>query len=485
MSATTFFAPSGVAILRRAAIARWVTYSSIGVADLFAFMAAGAMAVIVRYMFHAQYTPGDWLSFAPSLLVFFAVFGVVGLYPGIAVNPIEEFHRILRGSSIVFLLIIGATFFLRQGLMASRVVFVLAWTFTVVLVPVSRRLIRGWCALQAWWGIPTVIMGERESGIMMLNMLEGHPRLGLRPVALLIDSSRSKGDMLSSNSTVFAGDLSHATVLAPEFGKCYAVIAMPSTGSERVKQVFTEYANRYHRVLIIPDMFGITSLAVSARDICGILALEIEQKLCRRLSQIGKRAFDLVICSAVMLVFSPVFLVVWLAVRVTSRGPAFYGQQRIGRNERPFRVWKFRTMVVDADAVLEKHLEAEPALRLEWEQDHKLRKDPRVTPVGRLLRKCSLDELPQLWNVFYGEMSLVGPRPIVHSEIEKYGHIFLQYRRVTPGITGLWQISGRNNTTYERRIQIDDYYVRNWSLALDLYILLRTFKTVCFTEGAY
>jgi lipopolysaccharide/colanic/teichoic acid biosynthesis glycosyltransferase len=118
-------------------------------------------------------------------------------------------------------------------------------------------------------------------------------------------------------------------------------------------------------------------------------------------------------------------------------------------------------------------------------RDHKLRNDPRVTLIGKFLRKCSLDELPQIWNVFCGEMSLVGPRPIVQSEIEKYGHIFRQYKRVRPGITGLWQISGRNNTTYERRIQIDDYYVSNWSMSLDLYILLRTVRTVLITDGAY
>ena len=143
-------------------------------------------------------------------------------------------------------------------------------------------------------------------------------------------------------------------------------------------------------------------------------------------------------------------------------------------------------MVPNADQRLEQHLEKHPELREEWEKDHKLKNDPRVIPgVGQFLRKCSIDELPQLWNVLCGEMSLVGPRPIVTAEVEKYNDVFPLYLKVIPGITGLWQISGRNNTTYDRRIQLDAYYVRNWSPWLDLYILFRTVKTVLLREGAY
>ena len=485
MSTTTIFAPFEATELRTSSLARWLTYSSIGVADLSAFVAAGALAVMVRYVFHAEFTPGDWLTFTPCLLIFFSVFALAGLYPGIAISPIDEFRRILRASSIVFLLIIGATFFLREGLLASRIVFVLAWLFTILLVPVSRRLVRGWCALQPWWGIPTVIMGEQEAGTMMLNLLDGHPRIGLRPIALLLENSAGATEPLQIRRQVFTGDLIHAGALARFSGSCYAVIAMPSLGSERIKRIFNEHADQYSRVLIIPDLFGMSSLAVSAKDICGILALEVQQKLARKMPRLLKRVFDLAVCTAILIVLAPLLLALYVAVRLTSRGPAFYAQRRIGRDERPLYVWKFRSMVTNADAVLEEHLDRDPALRAEWELNHKLRVDPRVTTVGRLLRKSSLDELPQLWNVLCGEMSLVGPRPIVQSEVERYGQIFRQYRRVTPGITGLWQISGRNNTTYEHRTQIDDYYIRNWSVSLDLYILFRTLQTVFLSEGAY
>ena len=147
--------------------------------------------------------------------------------------------------------------------------------------------------------------------------------------------------------------------------------------------------------------------------------------------------------------------------------------------------WKFRSMVQNADDVLFEYLTNRPALRQEWERNHKLMRDPRITWIGRLLRHTSLDELPQLWNALRQEMSLVGPRPIVQEEIQRYGEDYLLYQKVRPGITGLWQVSGRNNVSYERRISLDSYYVRNWSIWLDLYVLARTIKVVLKGEGAY
>ena len=161
-----------------------------------------------------------------------------------------------------------------------------------------------------------------------------------------------------------------------------------------------------------------------------------------------------------------------------------FSHKRIGLGGRRFHAWKFRSMVPNAPQILQKYLDENPELRAEWELNQKLKNDPRITWIGKIIRRTSLDELPQLFNVFLGHMSLVGPRPIVDEEIRRYGQTFRQYLRVTPGITGLWQISGRNNTTYEERLAYDEYYVQNWSPWLDLYILLRTFKTVLLCEGA-
>ena len=198
-----------------------------------------------------------------------------------------------------------------------------------------------------------------------------------------------------------------------------------------------------------------------------------------------KRGMDLSIAAVGGLLILPLIGLICSLIKITSTGPIFYSQRRLGFGARHFQAWKFRTMVVNADEVLQDHLDTNVQLREEWARDHKLKNDPRVTWVGRWLRKTSLDELPQIWNVVLGQMSLVGPRPIVDAEVEKYGETFERYRRVVPGITGLWQISGRNNTTYQERVDLDSYYVRNWSPWLDLYILIRTIKVVLLREGAY
>lgn len=203
------------------------------------------------------------------------------------------------------------------------------------------------------------------------------------------------------------------------------------------------------------------------------------------LSQIVKRALDFGLVVAASFVAVPLMLMIGATIKLTSPGPIFYSQRRVGRNGNHFFAWKLRTMVVNADETLEQYLQTHPELREEWERDHKLKNDPRVTSIGHVLRKTSLDELPQLWNVFCGEMSLVGPRPIVDAEIKKYGEAYRCYSKVLPGITGLWQVSGRNNTTYEERVAFDDYYVRHWSLWMDTYILLKTVRVVLLREGAY
>ncbi len=200
---------------------------------------------------------------------------------------------------------------------------------------------------------------------------------------------------------------------------------------------------------------------------------------------IEKRVLDLILAVTVGILLLPCVVLIAVASKITSPGPLFYCQRRIGRGGRHFFAWKFRTMVCDADDVLQAYLKSDREARVEWEQDHKLKKDPRVTWIGRFLRQTSLDELPQLWNVVRGEMSLVGPRPIVDDEIPKYGDVFLDYKRVLPGITGLWQVSGRNNTTYDERVSLDAYYVGNWSVWLDLFILFCTIRVVLLREGAY
>ena len=200
--------------------------------------------------------------------------------------------------------------------------------------------------------------------------------------------------------------------------------------------------------------------------------------------QRSKRAFDLVASMVLIILFGPLLLLIALAVRCDG-GDALFGHRRIGAGGQTFRCWKFRSMVPDAEAVLADTLATDPAARAEWDKDFKLRNDPRVTPLGNFLRRSSLDELPQLFNVLKGEMSLVGPRPIVAAEVERYGQAMEEYRACKPGITGLWQVSGRNDVDYAERIELDRRYAWSWSLKGDVMILIRTLGVVARRSGAY
>jgi exopolysaccharide production protein ExoY len=192
----------------------------------------------------------------------------------------------------------------------------------------------------------------------------------------------------------------------------------------------------------------------------------------------AKRAIDLVIAGTAVLVMAPLLALVSLGVRLMLGGPVLYTQRRIGLGGRSFPCYKFRTMVLDADAVLRRHLEDDPEAAREWQETQKLKNDPRVTPFGHLLRKSSIDELPQLFNVLRGDMSCIGPRPVLAAELERYSAHANEYRSARPGLTGLWQVSGRNRLSYRDRVALDRLYVRRWSLGLDLVILLRTIPAV-------
>jgi Undecaprenyl-phosphate galactose phosphotransferase WbaP len=206
---------------------------------------------------------------------------------------------------------------------------------------------------------------------------------------------------------------------------------------------------------------------------------------CRKaLNAAVKRQLDLLGALVLAIVFSPLMLVI-LVMMHGSGGPVIYKHRRVGRDGRMFECLKFRTMVPNADQILRDLLERDPALKAEWVEDHKLRNDPRITQLGRFLRRTSLDELPQIWNVVRGEMSLVGPRPVVREELLRYGRNVGAYLAAKPGITGLWQVTGRNNTDYRRRVVLDTYYVRNQNLALDLFILVKTTGVVVRGKGAY
>jgi len=264
------------------------------------------------------------------------------------------------------------------------------------------------------------------------------------------------------------------------------VVALEANEQEAQDRVLRALSRSALNVIVVPParrlpLLGMETLHVFSHE---VLFLRAQNLLSRPLAMILKRSFDVLVSTLLLILLSPLFIVLVARIK-KGGGSAFFGHQRIGVNGDTFPCYKFRTMVQNSSEVLEKLLRENPAAREEWEREFKLRDDPRITGIGQLLRRTSLDELPQLWNVLRGEMSLVGPRPVVCDELKLYGEDVSYYLQVRPGMTGLWQVSGRNDVDYETRVALDAWYVRNWSLWTDIVILFKTVRVVLARDGAY
>jgi Undecaprenyl-phosphate galactose phosphotransferase WbaP len=451
-------------------------------ADLFALSTAGCVSVYLRLWLEGQFQPMLYWQLFPLLGLFIIAYATGGLYPGIAVSPVDELRWVSLSTTLIYLAL-GATLFLKQeGEIYSRGIFVTAWILSIVLVLLSRTVVRSLFSHKKWWGYPVMVLGAGRTGQMIVRSLKQRPGVGLKPVLILDDDPDKRGLV---HGTPIVGGLSMAPIYAKTRKIPYAIVAMPGVPRDRLLSILERYTNSFQHLIIIPDLFEFSSLWVSAKDMGGILGLQVRQKLLMPGPRFIKFSIDLMATLIGGTLLFPLLLVIAILVKLDSPGPVFYSQKRIGLGGQTFRAWKFRTMVQGADRVLQEYLDAHPDLREAWETDHKLKRDPRITRIGGFLRRTSLDELPQLWNILRGEMSLVGPRPIVEEEIARYGDKYNLFTRVIPGLTGLWQVSGRNNISYEERVSLDAYYVRNWSVWLDIYILLRTIWVVITGEGAY
>jgi Undecaprenyl-phosphate galactose phosphotransferase WbaP len=440
-------------------------------ADAVAVYLAAAVTVLARYALGGEFELSFYLRMSGVTALFLVAYAILGLYPNVVLHPVVELQGIFRGTTLTILLLGTMTFFVRDAEAYSRAVLLASWVLIMVAVWFGRVLLREYLSRCEWWGERTVILGAGSAGRTVAEMLRQRPSTGLRVVAVL-DDDAAKLDRIRDIAPV-AAPLSAAVTLADDFGVRCAIIAMPNVPGRQLAEIVERYGSRFHHVYIIPDLFGISSLGVDARELGGMLGVKVSHRLLHRTPQLCKRIVDIIAACAGAI------------IRLTSRGPALYGHQRVGARGETFTAWKFRTMINNSEEALRHHLAEHPELGDEWRRDQKLRNDPRITWIGRILRRTSFDELPQLWNVIRGEMSLVGPRPIVENEIERYGPRYSLYRRVRPGLTGLWQVSGRNNLSYAERVHLDEYYVRNWSIWLDLYILSRTIKVVVTGEGAY
>lgn len=460
----------------------WQTIALMISADAIALSFAGISSVYIRLYFDGQYHPSLYWQLWPVLGLFLLVFAAIGLYPGVTITPVEELRRTSLATTLMYLALAGAIFLRREGEVYSRAVFLMAWGLTLIFVLVGRFWVRRSFASRSWWGYPVMVLGAGKTGELVIRTLKHRPGIGLKPVLVLDDDPAKHG---SIHGVPVVGGIELAPGLAKARQIHYAIVAMPGVPRGKLLNLLERYAQTFPHLLIIPDLFGLSSLWVSARDLGGVLGLEIRQQLLLPGSRLVKFLIDRSATVIGGVLILPVIGLIAIAIKLDSPGPIFYRQMRIGQGGRRFKAWKFRSMVWDAEQALQVHLDQNPELAIAWHQERKLKRDPRITRVGRFLRYTSLDELPQLWNILRGEMSLVGPRPIVDEEVPRYGEMFSLYTKVTPGLTGLWQVSGRNNVSYQERVNLDAYYVRNWSVWLDLYILLRTFWVVLSGEGAY
>lgn len=266
-----------------------------------------------------------------------------------------------------------------------------------------------------------------------------------------------------------------------------AIIDVDAPDVHEVSELINHIQKNVHRVILLPKISKtpmINGELISSIHHKG-MAFYIKNNLLSVVDQFLKSIFDYILAVLLVILFAPILLTLYIIVYIASQGNPLFAHERIGYGGSKFRVWKFRTMYIDATQRLNVLLETCEESRQEWERDFKLKNDPRVTKIGNFLRKTSLDELPQLINVLRGEMSLVGPRPIVEEEIEKYGKFYHYFTAVKPGISGLWQVSGRNDINYDERVQLDVWYVRNWSIELDLEILIKTAIVVLGRKGSY
>jgi Undecaprenyl-phosphate galactose phosphotransferase WbaP len=441
------------------------------IADAVAVLAAYTVSIVIRGAFGGAAVWPQYFRLLPFLAVVPLLIGLMDLYPGVLLDPVEEFRRLTIAIALGMSLIVVATFLERSANTYSRVVFFAAIPLAVGLVLTARWVVRKVCPSASWWGIPTILVGPLDQAEVVRRMIEMRPAVGIRVVAV-VHADRSRLP-LQAEEHVAQGIIPYALVIIPD-----------GAGPKWVRDV-ERLVWGCSKIVLIPQSMGLLWSGMRIRDCCGTVGLAVRRQLLRRSSRLTKRVMDFVLALSGGVLILPWVAIISVLVKLNSRGPAFYGQERIGEGGRTFRAWKFRTMLENADEVLDQHLQADSELRVEWAAQHKLRADPRVTSIGKILRQTSLDELPQIWNVIRGEMSLVGPRPIVRAEIIRYGDEFDLYQKVRPGITGLWQVSGRSDMSYDGRVAMDVHYVRNWSVWLDVYLLAKTVGVVLRREGAY
>ncbi|EAX48972.1 Undecaprenyl-phosphate galactose phosphotransferase [Thermosinus carboxydivorans Nor1] len=390
---------------------------------------------------------------------------------------------LFKACNYVIILVIGIVYFLKTG-HVSRIFTVAVWGLSFAYLAASRYVLKHLLARAGLWQKPVIIVGAGKTAELLAGAFAADPYIGYKVAGLIEDNY---ADRPLTRQYPYLGTFDQAERIIAASDIKDVIIAAPGLNRDRLLALVNRLQPHVSSLTVVPDVCGLPLAGMEVETLFNekLVLLKLRNNLALLHNRLLKRAFDIAASVVGGIFILPLLLVIAAAIYLDSPGPVIFSHQRIGQNGRPFPCYKFRSMVANAQEVLESYLAQNPAAREEWERDFKLRDDPRVTRVGKFLRKTSLDELPQIINVICGEMSLVGPRPIVEQEVVKYGEYINDYYLVPPGITGLWQTSGRNDVDYETRVQMDSWYVRNWSPWLDIVLLFRTIKVILKGEGAY
>ncbi len=416
-----------------------------------------------------DYEPERYLRLWPIAILFVGInlfartYQGDWLYPSIPLSPVEEFRRLFLSAAVSHLLLMAVLAFVGDNDEFSRVVTFASGVLTAFLAQPIRGFVRRLLKRTGQGQVPALLVGGGQTADRLAAEFGRSAHYGMR-------------------ITRFGGDGHDVVAEARRLG----IRTLIACQDERIFRVLMpEYVKWFHHVEFFPDAKAFPTADGRVVSVGGIGGLEMVNQTRMRAMHVEKRVLDTTLAAMAFVVLSPFFVLIPVLITCCcGKGPVFYRANRLGKFGRPIRVWKFRSMYADADARLKSILDADPKLKAEFEANFKLADDPRVTPFGKFLRKTSLDEIPQLFNVFAGDMALVGPRPIVTAEIPYYGEAFEIFSSVKPGITGLWQCSGRSDTDYARRVALDVHYVLNWSPWMDLWIVVRTAIAVLTMKGA-
>lgn len=430
----------------------------------------------------------SFINYSIYIPIILLLFVCIGLYPGIMNSPTEEVKRFFFTTLFSFVAIIITIIYSKnEGLKYTNIIvrdsedfaliiaFIICIPMATIALPGFREFAKHSFCHFKWWGVPAVIYTDGNSADFIIEKLLRNKYLGYIPAVIINSSFKEQGTFM--NIPVFPPDEEIQNIIKSRKIKQAVICNYQSDMS------FVRTSYRY--TIFVSQNQTFFTATQQLKDIAGIIAFASIHNLTFKGNLIIKRLMDVTAILITMPIVLPVVIILAVMTKCTSKGPIFYGHKRIGKNGKEIKCWKFRSMCVNSQEILEQILANDPVRRAEWEKDRKFQDDPRVTKFGKFLRKTSLDELPQLFNILFGDMSLVGPRPVTEPELVKYGKYKDYVLSVVPGLTGLWQVSGRSDTGYEERISFDTYYIQNWSIWLDIWILIKTVWVVLKGKGAY